>query len=188
MDDTRTEKQIYTDGRTEYTEYIVPSLNYMIPAFFRRGLFSPQGHGGPQIWKQNYVFAVIFEENPNKRCCCFRTRNCIVSEQENLLFPNKRCCCFRTKDLVVPKQENLLFPNKRCCCSRTSDFVVSKQENVWIPTKTIFLIVFGVKKSNVGGHLKRVLAKFEAKRSHPQGVNGQSKISKTSQNFKCLFR
>ena len=29
-----------------------------------RGLFSPQGNGGPQFWKQNYVFAVIFEENP----------------------------------------------------------------------------------------------------------------------------
>ena len=34
----------------------------------------------------------------------------------------------------------------------------------------------GVEKWNVGDRLKRVLAKFEADRSHPRGVNGRSKI------------
>ena len=35
--------------------------------------------------------------------------------------------------------------------------------------------VFVVEKGNVGNHLKRVLAKFRADRSHPRGVNGRSK-------------
>ena len=38
--------------------------------------------------------------------------------------------------------------------------------------------VFGVVKSNVGNHLKRVFPKFEAERSHPRGVNGRSKFRK----------
>ena len=37
---------------------------------------------------------------------------------------------------------------------------------------------FGVEKSNVGDHLKRVFPKFEADRSHPRGVNGRSKFRK----------
>ena len=36
----------------------------------------------------------------------------------------------------------------------------------------------GVKKWNVGDRLKRVLAKFEANRSYPRGVNGRSKFRK----------
>ena len=36
----------------------------------------------------------------------------------------------------------------------------------------------GVKKWNVGDRLKRVLAKFEANRSYPRGVNGRSKFCK----------
>ena len=39
--------------------------------------------------------------------------------------------------------------------------------------KTCFV---GVAKCNVGNRLKRVLAKFEADRSHPQGLNGCSKF------------
>ena len=34
----------------------------------------------------------------------------------------------------------------------------------------------GAKKSNFANRLKRVLAKFEADRSHAQGVNGRSKF------------
>ena len=36
--------------------------------------------------------------------------------------------------------------------------------------------VFVVQKWNVGDHLKRVLAKFEAERSRVRGVNGRSKF------------
>ena len=36
-----------------------------------------------------------------------------------------------------------------------------------------------VEKSNVGNHLKRTLANFQAKRSHPRGVNGLRKF--------CIF-
>ena len=35
---------------------------------------------------------------------------------------------------------------------------------------------FGVEKSKVANRLKRVFPKFEAKRSHPRGVNGRSKF------------
>ena len=38
--------------------------------------------------------------------------------------------------------------------------------------------VFDVETWNVGKHLKRVLAKFQANPSHPQGVNGRSKFAK----------
>ena len=41
---------------------------------------------------------------------------------------------------------------------------------------------FGVEKSNVGAHLKRVSPKFEAEQSHPQGVKGRSKFCKN-----CIF-
>ena len=37
---------------------------------------------------------------------------------------------------------------------------------------------FGVEKSNVGDHLKRVFPKFEAERSHVRGLNGHSKFRK----------
>ena len=37
--------------------------------------------------------------------------------------------------------------------------------------------IAGVEKLNMGNRLKRVLAKFEAIRSHPRGVNGRSKLS-----------
>ena len=41
-----------------------------------------------------------------------------------------------------------------------------------------FSAKFSVDKWNVGDHLKHVFPKFEAKRSHPQGVNGRSKFEK----------
>ena len=44
--------------------------------------------------------------------------------------------------------------------------------------KLNFLDAFGIEKWNVGDRLKRVFPKFEAKRSHPQGVNSRSKLSK----------
>ena len=44
--------------------------------------------------------------------------------------------------------------------------------------------VFDVETWNVGKHLKRVLAKFQANPSHPQGVNGRSKFAK---NFEIFF-
>ena len=36
--------------------------------------------------------------------------------------------------------------------------------------------ILGVENSNVGNHLKRVLPKFQAERSHVRGVNGRSKF------------
>ena len=48
------------------------------------------------------------------------------------------------------------------------------------------ILVFDVETWNVGKHLKRVLAKFQANPSHPRGVNGRSKISKSSQNSDFL--
>ena len=45
----------------------------------------------------------------------------------------------------------------------------------------------GVKKWNVGDRLKRVLAKFEAKRSHPWGVNGCSKFARKLKKL-CFWR
>ena len=50
-------------------------------------------------------------------------------------------------------------------------------------TSKIFL-GFRVEKWNVGDHLKRVLAKFQANRRHPRGVNGPSKFAKISQNIR----
>ena len=44
-------------------------------------------------------------------------------------------------------------------------------------------VSFGVERSNVGDHLKRVLPKFEVNWSYPRGVNGRSKFSKNSQCF-----
>ena len=44
---------------------------------------------------------------------------------------------------------------------------------------------FGVEKWNVGNRLKRVLAKFQANRSHPRGVNGWSKFC---EKFEFFFR
>ena len=45
-----------------------------------------------------------------------------------------------------------------------------------------------VERPNVGDRLKRVLAKFQVNRSHPQGVNGRSEISKKSHIFRLLGR
>ena len=45
--------------------------------------------------------------------------------------------------------------------------------------------VFDVEKWNVGNRLKRVFPKFEAERSHPQGVNGRSKFYKISAEIWC---
>ena len=42
---------------------------------------------------------------------------------------------------------------------------------------------FNVERSNVGDRLKRVLAKFQANRSHPQRVNRPSKFAKISKNI-----
>ena len=44
---------------------------------------------------------------------------------------------------------------------------------------------FGVETWNVPSSLKRVLAKFQAERSHPRGVNGREKFCK---NFRDLAR
>ena len=49
--------------------------------------------------------------------------------------------------------------------------------------KSDFLLVFDVKKSNVGDYPKRVLAKFQANQSHPRGVNGRSKFAKKIESF-----
>ena len=47
--------------------------------------------------------------------------------------------------------------------------------------------MFGVEKSNVGDGLKRVLAKFEANRSHPRGVNSRSKFAICLKVFVVVF-
>ena len=46
--------------------------------------------------------------------------------------------------------------------------------------KLFFFDILAVEKLNVGDRLKRVSPKFEAERSHPQGVNGRSKFYKMS--------
>ena len=46
-----------------------------------------------------------------------------------------------------------------------------------------FFFFFGVEKSKVANHLKRVFPKFEADRSHVRGVNGRSKFDVASAGF-----
>ena len=55
-----------------------------------------------------------------------------------------------------------------------------------IDQKSENLLGFKVERWNVGDRLKRVLAKFQANRSYPQGVNGRSKIAKKSQKIDFL--
>ena len=52
-----------------------------------------------------------------------------------------------------------------------------RHNNLICPTKILLKKKFGLEKWNVGNHLKRVLAKFQAERSHPWGVNGLSKFA-----------
>ena len=55
-------------------------------------------------------------------------------------------------------------------------FVETKKILANIFVEKFCLFFFDVEKRNVGDHLKRISPKFEAERSHPQGVNGRSKF------------
>ena len=59
-------------------------------------------------------------------------------------------------------------PPKQALCE---NFFGVVDEN-FFRQKSLPPIFFGVEKSNVGDHLKRVFPKFEADRSHPRGING----------------
>ena len=48
---------------------------------------------------------------------------------------------------------------------------------IFLMKKSSPIFFFGVEKSNVGNHLKRVLPNSQAERSHPRGVNVRSKFA-----------
>ena len=58
-----------------------------------------------------------------------------------------------------------------------SSFEKKKRVPIFFGIKS-YRFFWGVEKWNVANHLKRVLAKFEADRSHLRGVIGRSKFSK----------
>ena len=67
--------------------------------------------------------------------------------------------------------QKTMAPPKQAVCQFSTKFCVDNfSQNV----------LFNIEKSNVGDHLKCVFPKFEAKRSHPRGVNGRSKFCKNS--------
>ena len=67
-----------------------------------------------------------------------------------------------------------IAPQKQAVCRCSDNFFFDENfHQKFLPKKN-----FGVEKWNVGNRLKRVFPKFEAKRSHPRGVNGRSKFYK----------
>ena len=88
--------------------------------------------------------------------------------RENHIWGNE----FRRRIFLYPLLLCQIFKKKQFVknCWRQNFFHVKKTS----PPKKL-----RVEKSNVGNHLKRTLAKFQAKRSHPRGVNGPRKF--------CIF-
>ena len=78
---------------------------------------------------------------------------------------------FFEENLLVTLKKSQLFQNEEIMLK-----ILPRTPKIF--EKILSKKISDVEKWNVGNRLKRVLAKFEADRSHPRGVNGRSKFCK----------